>query len=304
MNRNDILIFDSRQPLVMNAIGQVSVQPGWCTSRRTISDYEIVIIAGGQLVFDVAGRRLLLREGEAGLFLPRQVHEAATGQRASMYFFHFNARVIPPPLSPDKARKRLAAARQIVAHKARDHILPQMRLNEIVLAEHMSLGPWRKDIMVLMHMALREYSHPSCNSYQWLSRCLAEVLLLLTRQTVVMLEQQTDHQKTGNWVLVQQALFRIRESFMRPLMVRSLALQLKTTPQTLIRQFRCCLGTTPLQALQEIRLQRAYELMRDPALTLKEIAYAVGLRDPAEFSRWFRRQQGCSPREHRQRIEH
>lgn len=301
MNADRILIFDSRQFLDINCVAHCPASPKWCTPRRTIADYEIVIVNRGRLTFEVDGRPLFLREGEAGLFLPRRVHSAAAGQEGDMVCFHFNAPRIPPTVSPERARKRLAMARQSAACDATTHILPQMRLHEIVLKEHMTLGPWRKDIMALMHMAVRDYDHPSCNSYQRLSRCLGEVLLLLTRQTVALLDRQTDHQESGNWVLVQQALFRIRESYMRPLTVQSLAAQLKTTPQTLIRQFRCCLGRTPLQAIQETRLERANELMRDPALTLKEIAHAIGLRDPTEFSRWFRRQEGCAPRTHRQR---
>ena len=141
MNNNDVLIFDSRQTLSLNAIGQVSIRQDWSTPRRTIPDYEIVIVASGQLVFDVDGQRLLLREGEAVLLPPCLVHEAPAGQRASVYFFHFNAPDIPPPVSIAMARRRLARSRKAARHQASSHILPEVRLSEIMLTRRLQLGP-------------------------------------------------------------------------------------------------------------------------------------------------------------------
>ena len=151
-------------------------------------------------------------------------------------------------------------------------------------------------------MALRDSRHPSCNSYPRITLCLTEIMLLLSRQTIAVLDKRSAPRRGGNWALVQKALFRIREAYSQPLTINSLARQLGTTPQTLIRQFRGCVGSSPLQRLTETRMEHARELMKDPSLSLKEIARAVGIRDAAEFSRWFRRQEGCSPRSSRKKL--
>lgn len=301
MNTQRFLMFDSALPLEVNGIVRVPKTQNRGTPKRTIQDYEIVVVTRGSVVFEVEGRPFHVREGEAGLLLPHRVHAIPPGGSGDMTCVHFIAKRMSPPLTRRQAKARLAAARRVKLPDAQAHILPQMRLGPILLTDLMPLGIWRGDIDCLLKMALREIAHPSCNSYQRLSRCLSEVLLLLTRQTVAMLEGGGLHRESGNWVLVQQALFRINQGYVQPLTVHSLAGEMKTTPQTLIRQFRRCLGTTPMQALQAVRLEHALALMRNPELSLKEIGYAVGLRDATAFSRWFRRLQGCSPRAYRQR---
>lgn len=59
-------------------------------------------------------------------------------------------------------------------------------------------------------------------------------------------------------------------------------------------------GEGVAEAIREARLQRAWSLLTDPAmtaLTVAEAAYRSGFPDPSGFSRMFRRRFGISPRE-------
>lgn len=60
-------------------------------------------------------------------------------------------------------------------------------------------------------------------------------------------------------------------------------------------------GWTPHQYLLSRRLERAKLLMRDPRLTLKQIAQAVGFANQAQLSRAFRQHVGEAPRVYRRR---
>lgn len=60
-------------------------------------------------------------------------------------------------------------------------------------------------------------------------------------------------------------------------------------------------GLSPHRYVLHQRIARARSLMRDPALTLREIACAVGFNDPAQFSKVFRRCAGEAPSAHRRR---
>lgn len=66
------------------------------------------------------------------------------------------------------------------------------------------------------------------------------------------------------------------------------------------RQFRALTGLSPHQWLKRERLSEARRLMlASPTAALTEIALHCGFHDAAHFSRAFRQEQGCSPREWR-----
>ncbi|MGY3586255.1 AraC family transcriptional regulator [Bradyrhizobium sp. USDA 4341] len=61
-------------------------------------------------------------------------------------------------------------------------------------------------------------------------------------------------------------------------------------------QFRAATGLRPHEFLLRERIRRAEALMQDPAMTLLEIALAVGFQTQAHFTTVFKRFSGCTPR--------
>ena len=57
--------------------------------------------------------------------------------------------------------------------------------------------------------------------------------------------------------------------------------------------------TTFRDQLTHVRMRRAAELLRDSRLTVREVAYRVGYRQPAQFAKAFRRHHGLAPHEYR-----
>ncbi len=67
--------------------------------------------------------------------------------------------------------------------------------------------------------------------------------------------------------------------------------------------YRRHLGTTPGRFLMTIRMNRARHDLANTALSVAEIAYACQYESIYVFSRAFKRDNGCSPREYRRRLE-
>ncbi|MED4225499.1 response regulator [Neobacillus cucumis] len=61
-------------------------------------------------------------------------------------------------------------------------------------------------------------------------------------------------------------------------------------------------GKTFIDYLTDIRIQKAKELMEETNLSLKEICYEVGYKDPNYFSRVFKKVTGITPKDYRQRF--
>lgn len=61
------------------------------------------------------------------------------------------------------------------------------------------------------------------------------------------------------------------------------------------------IGKTFKEYLTEIRMEKAKELLMCSSMQTAEIGYAVGYKDPHYFSFMFKKKQGCSPKEYRDR---
>ena len=84
--------------------------------------------------------------------------------------------------------------------------------------------------------------------------------------------------------------------------IQQLADRLAVTQRTLIRKFKHELELTPLQYLQNLRIDQAKQLLEATALPLTEIVEMVGYTDISSFSRLFIKHVGISPAKYRQRF--
>lgn len=58
-------------------------------------------------------------------------------------------------------------------------------------------------------------------------------------------------------------------------------------------------GENFIEYLTKVRIAHAKELLRNPALSIKEICILSGYSDPNYFSRIFKKQEGLTPSEYR-----
>ncbi|MBL8583932.1 MAG: helix-turn-helix transcriptional regulator [Rhizobiaceae bacterium] len=96
---------------------------------------------------------------------------------------------------------------------------------------------------------------------------------------------------------VLRARLYIEENFDKEITVERLAGLVGVTPQHLVSAFRRHLGITPVRYLWQRRAARGHTLLLQTGLTLSEIAYQCGYKNPFHFSRQIAQQFGMSPRE-------
>ncbi|MFQ5569998.1 MAG: ATP-binding protein [Rhodothermales bacterium] len=78
-----------------------------------------------------------------------------------------------------------------------------------------------------------------------------------------------------------------------------LAEEVGLSRRQLERRVEAVTGQAPAELIRRLRLERASQLLRARAGTVSEIAYSVGFRSAAHFSKAFRMMYGESPSEHR-----
>jgi AraC family transcriptional regulator len=65
------------------------------------------------------------------------------------------------------------------------------------------------------------------------------------------------------------------------------------------RAFRATIGRTPLQFINELRVQKAIQIMGERPTSVTELALSVGFSSPTHFARVFHKVVGCFPSEYR-----
>jgi transcriptional regulator GlxA family with amidase domain len=71
---------------------------------------------------------------------------------------------------------------------------------------------------------------------------------------------------------------------------------------SLYRKMMALTGMSVIPYLRTLRLQKAEELLLHSALSVAEVAYAVGFDDPQYFSRVFSEEKGISPSHFRNQL--
>ncbi|WP_083942892.1 GlxA family transcriptional regulator [Sphingomonas soli] len=84
--------------------------------------------------------------------------------------------------------------------------------------------------------------------------------------------------------------------------VNDLAAAVGQSPRTFSRRVASATGLSPVQFLQQLRVERAVELIETTALPFEEVAYRVGYSDPSTLRGLIRRGAGLGPRELRARA--
>lgn len=94
----------------------------------------------------------------------------------------------------------------------------------------------------------------------------------------------------------------LKRHYNESISLESLAQKFDLSVRTFNRRFRSASGNTPLQYLQEVRLDQAKALLKKSNLSVSEIAYSVGYHDSSYFTSLFKRINAVTPNEYRHLV--
>jgi transcriptional regulator GlxA family with amidase domain len=94
----------------------------------------------------------------------------------------------------------------------------------------------------------------------------------------------------------------LQGNFQRTILFPPLAERFGMSVRTLNRRFKNALNKTPLEYLQEIRINTARDLLKTSNLTVAEIADKVGYQDTSYFSQLFKKHWTTSPQDYRNMV--
>lgn len=99
--------------------------------------------------------------------------------------------------------------------------------------------------------------------------------------------------------LMEEAAAFIRQHALQPLQLKSLAAALGLSPVQLTKRFKTSFGTTPIDFLTELRLDKAKTLLLETKLTIEQIAECCGYQTGFYLHRLFTKRLNISPSQFR-----
>ena len=106
-------------------------------------------------------------------------------------------------------------------------------------------------------------------------------------------ENKTDD-KTENIYLAAATRF-VRAHYHEEVTVESLAAHVGISRKYLFAVFKHNLGISPKDYIIDYRMKKAREFLEDGKLSVAQVAYSVGYKDPLTFSRMFKAKMGVAP---------
>lgn len=98
---------------------------------------------------------------------------------------------------------------------------------------------------------------------------------------------------------IPKYLLDIRENFhidcSRPYSLDDLEMYYHVSKYRIVREFRQAFGTTPIAYLNQLRLQKAYDLLFTETLSIRKIASLVGFENSSHFINLFQKQYHITP---------
>lgn len=104
-------------------------------------------------------------------------------------------------------------------------------------------------------------------------------------------------------VRVKAAIDTMQKSLPDRLSIGAISKSVNLSPSGFRQLFKKETGRSPIKYLNELRLQRAAQLIRSTFLSIKEVTALTGIGDTSHFVRSFKKQYGQTPSEFRAQSE-
>ena len=237
---------------------------------RVLNEYQLLYITEGEGIFNSAhAKDIPLKAGDLFLLFPGEWHTYhPTGKNGwKSYWIGFKGKNVD-----DRVKAGFLSVDKPIYHVG-----------------------FSADIIRLYEEAYKRAQEETPYSQQVLAGIVNHLVGLMYALERSM-ELSKDHTRVD---MINLARFRIRESLEADLTIQQIAEDLGVSYSNFRKLFKEFTGISPALYQQDLRLQRAKELLATTSLSIKEIAYRLRFESPDYFSSKFKIKTGKKPSEFR-----
>ena len=233
---------------------------------RVLNEYQLLYLTEGEGIFESTNQRpIRIKEGDLFLLFPGEWHtyHPLPSRGWKSYWIGFKGRNVD-----DRVRAGFLSPTKPIYHVG-----------------------FSSDLVHLYDEAMKTAREEAAYSQQTLAGIvnhLVGLMYSLERNRVL-------NKDLGHVDMVNRARLRIRESLESDLTIQQVAEEMGISYSNFRKLFKEFTGIAPAMYQQELRLQRAKEMLSTTDMSIKEIAYRLNFESPDYFSAKFKSKMGVKP---------
>jgi len=271
--------FKSEKDFTLEVFRVISFKPGYHFQTHSHKRIEINYILQGSCIMKLENELIKLSRNNSILIFPESNHDFYVDSKQGV-------KIVQLEFQMDE---QFTAPNNLVASELSFLLNLQTASNSYLKI------PNNPEIGNCMDRIIKENKLKRTN-FQSLSKLyFLELIILLSRynykQLTIAGQQENEY--------VAKAMNIIHSNYSSGFSVSRLAKKCNISDRYLRKLFNIHLESTPLQYCNNLRINKAVELLADRNIPIKEIAYSVGYSTPQYFSRMFKDNYGFSPQTYR-----
>lgn len=160
-------------------------------------------------------------------------------------------------------------------------------------------GNLKKEAESLFERMLLEFNHKKPCFELVIKSCIFQIFSMLSRESDKKEDERKSKLMEFHRANIMKAVDYIDINYRKKITLAEVSKITMMSSTYFAEIFKEITGRTFTEYINYLRIQNAIELMKDRRISLKEIAENIGLKDPAYFSRVFKKQMGVSPEKYR-----
>lgn len=252
---------DHTEPIAINCCGYQKFNTKNYSQQRTAGrlDYQIIYVFKGAGHYQLHNDWITMPAGSIILFEPGdpQVYSYYAEDHPEIYWIHFTGNQC-------------------------DELLRHFEIENAYIGENLSLKLLFQEIILELQLKKPVYDEIVNSDFY-------KMLALIQRS-----RRQQDS-PLDNIFCIDRLIMQLNQKYMDFWDVSLMADFCDLSPSYFSHMFKKKMGTSPIQFLNDLRIQKAKELLSSGCMSISTIAALVGFEDALYFSRVFKRETGTSP---------
>jgi len=286
------------------------IERAYTVARKTVwqvadPSHILILVSEGRCRFEIGNADMVAEAGDA-VFIPAgQTYRRSPVDDTfcTMMYIHFNTEGNLLELENEEAARRISEEIAKADQQLLDGKKTFVAVEPLLYLSYFNKGR-EEEVRALYDDLSKTAKEYRSDNGLYMIFGLCRLLSLLSRDLRrTLLAGDMDRELIPIPANLKKAVWYIKQNESGHISLEALCRYCNVSSSQMIRYFKDAFGKTPIQFINEYKVNRAREMIQTtPELAIKNVCDALGFEDPHYFSRIFTKITGESPREYKDRV--